>query len=695
MTLDVTSPRGRDDTLYVGWPSADLKISPPPQKEGSTPDHTFTTATKMSEDNPLIVACRDKNQAEALRLIQEGVDVNAVYSPKYSPDQTPASLAAGNGMKDVLVALIQRGADVNRAGKDGETALHAAVASKHEDCALLLIEQDGADVNTVDHSSYKKYTPAMYASENGLRDTLHALIDANADVKYKTKSGNTALYAAVESRHEDCAQLLIEHKADVNAVYSLGESRYTPTIEAASKGLQRTLIALIDANADVKYKTKSGKTALYAAVDSNHEACTQLLIEHKADVNAVYSLGDSRYTPTLEAASKGLQRTLTALIDAKADVNYVGERGQTALYAAVESSHEDCAQQLIQQGADVDAIVTTYGGTTYTPALYAAREGLRTPLAALIKANADVMYAGRDGETALHKALASGHGDCAQLLIQSGADVDIEKIQPMLVKSISRGNYGNMLALLDIAGVDVSACNEENVDALGAELLRPRYDDNAACVFTLLCMGSDAKREHEKIAVAVATYRESHGFIEEYHRQLNKALERDVVVDKRVGLGEDGLYQEPLEAVLEYCGLRMKADQVVNVSIDGADTKRLLILQHRARNAHHWFLQSPAGVSYTMVLAERKRRQERMEREKEEERLATLCESCNAPADKYDTMQSCSECYRLFCNGCRDFCQCCFKTLCKDSCGGNEVVWEKITHNGRECFSACQDCQWG
>jgi hypothetical protein len=200
-----------------------------------------------------------------------------------------------------------------------------------------------------------------------------------------------------------------------------------------------------------------------------------------------------------------------------------------------------------------------------------------------------------------------------------------------------------------------------------------------------------------------STYRDTHTFIEDYHRQLTKSLEHEVVVDTRIGLGENGLYQEPLEVVLEYCGLRMKADQVVNESIDGADTKRLLIPQHRARNAHYWFLLSPAGASYTWATAERKKYENigRLiaAREEEEERLANPCESCNEPANEYDTLQSCGKCYKSFCNSCRDFCECCCQNLCKDTCGGNRVVWsESSSHtftdsNGNKCYSACGDCR--
>jgi hypothetical protein len=50
-----------------------------------------------------------------------------------------------------------------------------------------------------------------------------------------------------------------------------------------------------------------------------------------------------------------------------------------------------------------------------------------------------------------------------------------------------------------------------------------------------------------------------------------------------------GIYQEPMERVMEYLGLSMSKDQVVNTGIDGeAGIKRALIPGHLL-NANHWF----------------------------------------------------------------------------------------------------------
>jgi hypothetical protein len=177
----------------------------------------------------------------------------------------------------------------------------------------------------------------------------------------------------------------------------------------------------------------------------------------------------------------------------------------------------------------------------------------------LLDHKADVNAKSTNGMTALVMALANNTIESALVLLERGADVHIKDI------------YGR--------------------DALYYSL---KHSDTTPTSFFLLCCGVDAKRvkidEHvtqAKVDTAVAEYTYLHDVIATKQHVITKALSRDATVDKRVGLGDKGIYQEPLERVLEYLGLSVHPDQVVNSSIDGTLRQRVLI-PNQPRNAQHW-----------------------------------------------------------------------------------------------------------
>jgi hypothetical protein len=86
----------------------------------------------------------------------------------------------------------------------------------------------------------------------------------------------------------------------------------------------------------------------------------------------------------------------------------------------------------------------------------------------------------------------------------------------------------------------------------------------------------------------IEAYKQGQAYIDEHHEILKLVLSGNVQVDTRVGRGDNVLFHEPLELVLEYMGLSMREDLVVNTSIDGDDVKRALISGHLF-NANHWF----------------------------------------------------------------------------------------------------------
>jgi hypothetical protein len=237
--------------------------------------------------------------------------------------------------------------------------------------------------------------------------------------------------------------------------------------------------------------------------------------------------------------------------------------GRIALFEACDKGHTECAQLLINHKADLNA-------------------------------------KDRFGNSALHVAAMYGRLSCVKLLVQNGADVNYQTdgFTPLMY-SACEGHLTIVHYLLEQkADVHYRVSEEgfsKNQDALYYVMRKFATDRTPSAAFALLSCNTDAKnlsiRGHVTLAIRdahIEEYVHVQTFIDEHHSILQSVLSDRVQVDARVGRGDNGIYQEPLERTLEYLGLSMSKDQVVNTSIDGEAIKRALIPGHLL-NAEVWF----------------------------------------------------------------------------------------------------------
>lgn len=92
-------------------------------------------------------AAKKGNNSELKRLIQKGVDVNAVDTeaydtamPQWGDKTTALILAAQKGHKDCLQTLLEEGADLECREDNDRTALMHAAKHGKTDCLKRLIE---------------------------------------------------------------------------------------------------------------------------------------------------------------------------------------------------------------------------------------------------------------------------------------------------------------------------------------------------------------------------------------------------------------------------------------------------------------------------------------------------------------------------------------------------------------------------
>lgn len=196
-----------------------------------------------------------------------------------------------------------------------EMSLYQAIDSENTEVVRKLI-QNGADVNK--RFVEDQYPALFYAASWSNIEIIKLLIDAGADIHAKTKWGTTAFHAAASNGKQDVAKLLLEKGAVFDEKDDTGR---TPLYNAAYSAEEETAIWLLDLGADPDIKPKP-------------------------------SLG----TPIFYAAHKGRVKLVEKLIEKEADLEAVGEEGQTALHAAAVIGNKEIVHLLLKAGANVNAV---------------------------------------------------------------------------------------------------------------------------------------------------------------------------------------------------------------------------------------------------------------------------------------------------------------------------------------------------
>jgi ankyrin repeat protein len=308
-----------------------------------------------------------------------------------------------------------------------------------------------------------------------------------------------------------------------------------------------------------QFRNAHGWTALHNAAAWGSVGYVHVLLEHGADVEARDENGD---TPTTLASGYGQLECLKVLIEARADVQARRIDEAQAIHFASENGHAGCLKLLIHEGADVNAQNNT-GITTLMCACDCERLAC---VQLLLDANADITMLGNMGADTLYWAIRLPQGTTAH------------RVPGMPFSVLS--------------------CNTNTTDI--------RIDANVT---------------QAMVDTSIEEYKAVHAHIDEYHNVLKHALSEDVQVDTRFGLGENGIYQEPLERVLEYMGLSINKDQVVNASID-VNGKRRALIPGNVLEANHWHEEYTKAVSKAARERELVQHMREMKEKQEEERLA-------------------------------------------------------------------------
>ncbi len=302
----------------------------------------------------LIAAIKENNSERVQELLDQGVDVNALCN-HLIVGLTPLKCAARYGATAIAQLLLKAGAQIN--GPHDKTigsgaALHYACEYGHEEMVEFLLDNK-ADLNA---RNWHKQIPLSCAAANGRLDFVRflvgkgALVDPGANRAYSQNScgpysfvltgHSSPLVSAVRLYHDEMAQFLIEHGADVNHMYSdktllelayeLGDNRMVQLLKKVGATLpDLTTIPQVQPN------------LLLEAAKKGFSYKVKVLILAGSDLEEVCE--KERATALIWAADKGYTEVCELLLEAGANAYAKNKDGKTALVCAWEKEHTETA----------------------------------------------------------------------------------------------------------------------------------------------------------------------------------------------------------------------------------------------------------------------------------------------------------------------------------------------------------------
>jgi ankyrin repeat protein len=350
---------------------------------------------------------KHKHVTEFLSEILE-VDVNKASESGI----TPLLMVAEVGWTDIMDKLLGRGANVDAAPKGikaeeakiaGSTPLIGATKYNNPEAVKLLLKHK-ANPN---HQNQSGISALMLAAEQGFFECVKNLVEGGANVELAPSgrtalnmnlSGQTPLFCAAKEGHLEIVKYLLDKNANPNATNHYGVSvLWIP----CQRGLTDIVELLLQYDADTEIaphgteaedRSISGWTPLYAAIKSRQYQVVKLLLEYKANPNAITSLGS---TPFLLASEIGDLDIIKCFVEHGADLDYapagkeaddLNITGQTALFMATLKEQNDVVKYLIDKGSKVN-VKNRYG---VSPLLLCAEGGNEALVELLVSVGADI-----------------------------------------------------------------------------------------------------------------------------------------------------------------------------------------------------------------------------------------------------------------------------------------------------------------
>ena len=344
-------------------------------------------------DKELHSAISSGQLGQVRQLIQQGASLNMLFGMK----GTPLCAAVYAHKPDIVDYLLSSGCDVNAKDYDGEPPLCLALRMEIYELAQKLINVPLCDVNKRDPVSGD--CPMHIVVRKNHLNFVKTLIKRNCKLNVRNFQGKTPLHLAIIGHNFEISKHLIDHGCDLLMMDDVGRSPpHSCIVEKEMSVLSYIMERLsmtsgkcktLDDNggiADFKTKTNSD-TFLTLAVRSDNYDAVELLLNYKCELD------------------------------------FVNDKGETALYLACKMNHTDITLTLLQAGASPNGLCerntkTVQGVKSKPPIHEAVAVGNLLLVKKLVEYKADLDVCNDAGESPLHTALRRSKAQIADFLLE-------------------------------------------------------------------------------------------------------------------------------------------------------------------------------------------------------------------------------------------------------------------------------------
>lgn len=413
-------------------------------------------------------------------LLHAGANVNP------TPDSSPLLEAAAVAHVELVTVLLTAGADPNFSDRfEGSTPLMCAIRSDEDIADIIKIArqllQAGADASATSRDEGGEVSVLEHALYCNSTELIQMLVDAGAHITEPT------LIGAVTSCALDTVKILLRCGA-----------RITQKVveEAASSGETEVFWFLLDSTQD-GVKEGSRSAALTAAIRHQREDLINAL-----SASGVQLQSTSELTEAIEAAAeRGDISVLRFLLNDESPYRSSAiESLGGSLSCAVANRRSDVVDLLLGAGADVNM---PKSGTNSTPLFKAILQRDAHLTKRLLAAGAAVNLTISDDLTkdrpfttsVLPAAVFWGYSPCIRDIIDAGADVNAPESvtgKTALTVAIENGDFlTTQLLIASGADVNVSAASAIGYPALAASVRKGDIN----MVLYLLAFGAEADEQ--------------------------------------------------------------------------------------------------------------------------------------------------------------------------------------------------------